>query len=1114
MALQFVLGNSGAGKSYYVYKKITEQSKKYPDKNYMVLVPEQFTMQTQKDLVLMSEKKGIMNIDVLSFIRLAHRVFEEAGTKEVPVLDDEGKSLILRRIAANYEGQLKVLKGNIKKLGYISEVKSVISEFVQYDIGYAEIEQVMEAAGEDSYLYYKLQDIKLLYEGFRQYLKDRYITKEELLDVLCDIVPNSTLLKNSTVVLDGFTGFTPVQARLLARLMLRCVDVWVTVTVDLREDPYSYAEPQQMFGLGKHMIHSLLGIAKEHSIVVRESHCCSYDPVYRFKDTPALGFLERELFRHSGRSYKEDQQEIEIHCARNPRDEAVFAASLVRRLVRVNGYRYRDIGVIVSDIKSYSDYLEQSFESFGIPIFMDSKRSILLNAFVEYLRSLVAMAEQNFTYESVFRFLKTGYAGFKIEEVELLENYVLACGIRGYKKWQETWLWPLKAMGEGELQTLNHLRVLFVEKLDALVFVLKQRKKTVRDITSAIYSFMAEEQIQLILKNQEETFKQAGEPALAKEYAQVYAIVLELFDKFVELLGDEQVSVAEYAKLLDAGLDEAKVGVIPPGLDEVVIGDMKRTRLKDVKALIFLGANDTFLPGSLVSQGLLSERDREKFTKQQMNLTPGVKEQAYIQKFYLYLNLTRPTKHLYICYSKVSPSGKTVRPSYLVQEIRKLFPGIPVMDEEQKTLREKELTPATGMDELIEGMRLLDDAAGSAWMEMYRWYKKQGEWSDKLERLLDAGSSIRPADGISRRVAKRLYGEGFQDSITRMEKFASCEFAHFLSYGLRLSKREEYSFRSLDFGNVLHRAIEVYSIKAGKAEGGFSGLSPEEQEYLVKESMEEATAGYGNLVLYSSARSEAMIRRMEKLLHRTVWALSKQLGQGDFRPEAYELRFGNGKIDRVDTCIDGDTVYVNVIDYKTGMAAFDSTALYYGLQLQLMVYLDAAINNQRKKYPGKEVVPAGVFYYRIQDPFILKTLEMEDDKVREQALLKELRLEGLVNEKQEALRHLDRTESSESVVIPVKHNKDGSLSKSSKAVGEEDFAVMTGYAVRKMNDIHEQILSGETAVNPYREGTRTACDYCGYRHICGFEKNSPGCEYREMDKMDRSEAIARMKGER
>ena len=1105
MALKFIFGPPGAGKSHKLYETVIQESIRHPEQNFIVLVPEQFTMQTQKDLVTQHPRKGIMNIDVLSFGRLAYRVFEETGGGNLPVLDDEGKNLVLRKIAADCEDELRVLRGNMKKLGYISEVKSVLSEFTQYDIGEKELDQVMETAGEGSVLYYKLRDIRVLYREFTHYLEERYITKEEILDVLGREIEKSELLKNSTVALDGFTGFTPVQLRLLGELLTHCREVLVTVTIDKRENPFRYKHPYQLFALSMHMVTSLVKLAQETGTELAPPQELYAEPVFRFRENEPLAFLESHLFRYGKNVYEKEQDSIHIHAEKTPREEAFSAVGEIRALLRKKGYRCRDIGVIVSSMETYGDYLREAFEGYDIPVFMDTKRSILLNSFVEYIRSLLNMAEENFTCESVFRFLRTGLSGISYEDTCILENYVLGLGIRGYKKWQERWVRRLRGMEEEELDHLNHLRVILVEKTDGLMFVLKQRRKTVKDITMALYEFMVQEDLQLGLKRQEEQFLERGELALAKEYAQIYRILIQLFEKFVELLGQEQVSLGEYCKLLDAGLAEARVGVIPPSVDQVVVGDVQRTRLKDVKALFFIGAGDAYLPGALLRTGLLSERDREAFQKESLSLAPGGKEQAYIQKFYLYLNLTKPSEYLHIYYSKVSAGGESMRPSYLVQEIRKLYPGIPTESGEENTLTSRELTRQMGFEALLKEFRE-GKASSAQWQELYSWYRRNPEWQEKVEDFLRAGFYSRPVDGVTEAVAKRLYGEDFEKSITRMERFSACAFAHFLTYGLGLRERQEYDFQAVDLGNVCHSALERFSARVQKAGISWTELSGEQRSEYIDESVEEAVADYGNSVLYSSARNEYMIVRMKRMLERTVWALTEQLSAGDFTPQLYEFRFANGKIDRVDTCQEDGKLYVKVLDYKTGSKAFDVTALYFGLQLQLMVYMDAAVKHEEQKNPGTEVIPAGVFYYRIQEPLV----DRKKDTDSRESMLKELKPDGLVNLKGETVRHLDRKMSGESLAAPLKFNKNGSLAKSSKAVPEEEFRVMMHHAAKKVEEIRDKILLGETAALPYRRGQESGCDFCKYRHVCGFDLKVPGYHYRDMGKMSKEEAVAAM----
>lgn len=1106
MALKFIFGGSGSGKSYYSYEMILKDAKEHPEQNYIVLVPEQFTMQTQKDLVCMSENHGIMNVDVLSFLRLAHRVFEETGKGKVPVLDDEGKNLVLRKIAQDVSSSLVTLGGNMKKLGYISEVKSVISEFTQYDIGVEDVEAVMESVGKGSALYYKLQDMCLLYRKFQEYLQNKFITKEEVLDVLANVADCSNQLKNSTILLDGFTGFTPVQIRLLGTLLKLAKDVIVTVTIDPKEDPFSYKGPYELFAMSKHTVSTLVKTAKEEKIPVEEPIYLKAQPYPRFQDASTLSFLEQSLFRYRGGTCEGKEEEICLFQAKDPKAEAKYTAAMVRKLIREKGYRYKEIGVIAADMDTYADELGEAFRQYGIPVFQDQKRSILLNSFVEYVRSLLAMVDEQFSMESVFRYLRAGYFDETEEAIDSLENYCLATGVRGYKKWQAAFEALTPGMEEEALTQLNHTRVKLVEQVDHFRMVMKHKKKTVKEITLALYEFLVKEKMEAALEKRAMEFQEMEQFALAKEYEQVYGALMELFDKFVELLGDEPVSTEEYRKLLDAGLLEIKVGVIPPGVDQVVVGDLLRTRLKDVKALFFLGANDCFLPGALMRTGLLTEKDREKFAQKQLALTPGGKEQAYVQKFYLYLNLTKPTKQLIVGCSKISAGGKNVRPSYLIQELQNLYPNLKLQEIKEEQLEGKELTEETGLEDLIRGLRMESEEDGARWAQLYTWYKKHPEWRKKVEQIVEARFYHCPSESLKEELAKALYGEDFRASITRMERFSACAYAHFLTYGLALKPRQEYEFAPLDLGNVIHTAIEYYG-KQVEAYGGWTKVSEETKQEILQQAVTNSVSQYGNGILYSSSRAEYMITRIKKLLTRTVWAITRQLEAGDFRPESYEMRFGSGKIDRVDICEEEDKVYVKVVDYKTGSKAFDISDLYYGLQMQLLVYMNAAMEHVKRKYPQKEILPAGVFYYRIKDPLV----EKASSKVSlEEQLLKELCPDGIINETGSALEHLDREKTGGSTILPVKYNKDGSLSKYSKVVTEEEFRIMGKFTAEKIKECKQRILQGEIQISPYRQQTDTGCDYCPYQHVCGFDHKIPGYTYRELEKLDMETALQKM----
>ena len=1105
MALQFIFGNSGAGKSHYLYEHIIEESMRHPKQNYIVIVPEQFTMQTQKEFVMRHPRHGIMNIDVLSFQRLAFRVLEEIGEGNRVVLDDEGKNFVMRKVAGRLAPELHVLGSNIRKPGYISEVKSVISELMQYNILPADMEKMKDAVEKNSYSYYKLQDIQMLYQEFENYLKDKYITKDELLDLLCQHMDRSRILKDAVVALDGFTGFTPVQNKVLAEMLVCCQKVFVTVTIDRSENPFVLEDKYQIFALSKKMAIALKHICEEQRIEVEEPVCLYQEPTYRFRNQPALAFLESELFRLGQKKYKEKQQNIRIYVSRNPREEVEFAAQRIRALVRKRGYRYQDIAVIVSDMNLYADDIERIFARYEIPVFMDYKRSLLLNSFVEYIRSLLAMIEKNFSYESVFRFLRTGLTGFSGNEIDILENYVRGLGIRGYKKWQEKWIRRTGEMAEEMLEIVNRMRVEFVEKVDPLVFVLKQRHKTVKDVTLALYEFIEQEKMYEKIRQMELSFQEAGESALAKEYAQVYGVVIGLFDKFVQLLGEERISLKEYCDLLDAGMNEARIGIIPPGIDQVMAGDIERTRLKDIKALIMLGVNDALISPGVGSQGLLSENDREKFEEKGLELAPGVKEKAFIQKYYLYLHLSKPTEELNISYSKLTQDGKSARPAYLIGELRKMFVSLPVFDMETYGMEYREMLPRTGMDYLIQGLRDQKLMETAGWQELYRWYRKQPEWQERVEQLKKISLYKKPEDGLTRETAEKLYGD-WDPSISRMEQFVSCACAHFLTYGLRLKEREEYEFAALDFGNVIHKALEHYAKKLEKNQDTWTSVDTKRQQQYIEESVEESIVDYSNTVLYSTARNAYMIPRMKRLMRRTIWAMTQQLKKGAFVPESYEANFTYGKIDRIDVCETEDEVYVKIVDYKTGSKSFDMSAFYHGLQMQLVVYMNEALKLEERKHPGKKAVPAGIFYYRMKDPIVAKEEDLE--KI-ESAILKELRMDGLVNSEEAIIQRLDDNFTGSSDVIPVARTKTG-FARYSKTLSGEEFSEVLEFAEEKRRELKREMNEGNVDAFPYEMGQQTGCDYCEYRDICGFDETIPGYEYRRLGKLSKEEVLEKI----
>ena len=1138
MSLRFYFGPSGSGKSHRIYEEIMQRAAQEPGRNFLIIVPDQFTMQTQKDLVMRSDRGGILNIDVLSFGRLSHRILEEVGTKEMPVLDDTGKSLVLQKIAADLKEQLPAMGSLLHKQGYIHEVKSAISEFMQYGISTQDMDKLIASAEKRGALAMKLRDLKTLYRGFQDYIRDHFITTEETLDVLRRSLVKSKILPDSVVVFDGFTGFTPIQNRLIQELMRVCEETIVTVTIGEEEDPYQMDGEQKLFHLSKKTVADLVKLAAEAEVTRGEDVFVKGGP-NRFAEAPALCYLEQNLFRYQYEPYTEKQHEIHMFEALSPREEVHQTALYIRKLIREEGLTYRDIAVVIGDLEGYASYVETEFGQLEIPCFLDRTRGIVLNPMIEYIKSALQLYIRDFSYDTVFHFLRSGMADISREEIDELENYVIRTGARGYRTYSRLFTRRTEEMQQGSgqedteraeetMERLNRIRQQFADTVEILHMAPRAKAG---EYVDHLYDFLEQNQVQQKLLNYQQRFEQEGDLAKAREYAQIYRLVMDLLDQIYELLGEEEISLQEFADILEAGFGEITVGTIPQNVDRIVVGDMERTRLKQVKVLFFLGVNDGNIPKNVSKGGIISDMDREFLIESGTEMAPSPRQQMYIQRLYLYLNMTKPSQRLYLSYAKVNSDGKGIRPSYLIDTVRKLFPQLAVEYPQNRSRLEQIEGRQEGARYLAEELReyadgTLREEERQDFYLMYRAYEADPEGRD---RLTAAAFRRYKESGLSRIVARALYGRQLENSVSRLETYAACACRHFLQYGLSLQEREEFGFEVSDMGNVYHAVLENFAGKLAESGRTWWDFDENFATQAIKEAVEGYAATYGETVLYSSARNEYAITRMSRILTRTVLTLQQHLKQGSFQPDDYELSFRfaedldsihvdlseeekmhlQGRIDRIDVSEDAEHVYVKVIDYKSGNKKFDLAALYYGLQLQLVVYMNAAMELESRKHPDKEIVPAALLYYHIDDPTMETPVELTQEQINEEILTK-LRMNGVVNSDPAVVERLDRFLQDKSKVIPVEKKKDGSFSARSGILSREELHVVSAYVDTKIRQIGREILDGKIAANPYEKGNEEACTYCAYKKVCGFDGSIPGYEKRQLEDLDKQTLMQRM----
>lgn len=1114
MSLYILIGSSGSGKTDYLYRTITDMAEK--GGRYFAVVPEQYTMETQKKIVSMTSGKGTMNIDIVSFNRLADRIFEETGTSTAQLLDDTGKCMVLRKVMDMRKDELKVFKSKISYPGFIDEVQSLISEFYQYGIGEKEMQDIIDKAEKRPLLKGKMEDIMIIATEFKKYLEGKFMIPEEMMSKLCGAIPKSEIIRESIITFDGFTGFTALQYNVIENLLKYGRDVVITIT--MQKNPSN----EDLFSLSSKTIKKLECIAENQEKKVIKKYM-EGDCPFRYKDNEPIAWMEKNLFSYGKKVYDGNNDSIKIYEAANPTQECEFVAARINELVRNENLRYKDIAVISGDIEAYYHGVKEAFTHYNVPCFIDYKRQINNNPFIESIKALLETVDNNYAYESMFRFLRCGMADMENDEVDRLENYVIEHGIGSYKRWNMEW--------NDADEDILALRDELLSRINVVYKGLKNRKADVREYTKVLYEYIENENMQAGLKEYEEMFENAGEPVLAKEYSQVYKKVMELFDKVVMLLGDEKIKLKEYIGILEAGFQEIKVGVIPPTLDRVVVGDMERTRLGDIKVLFFIGVNDGIVPKTSGSGGVLSEIDRNFLEECDVELAPTKRENSFIQKFYLYLNITKMSDKLIVSYSRCSSAGKTLRPSYFISTLLSGFKGMKVevvntgnnMMENISTEKNMETVIADGLREYAAGTGTLSDE----WKEVYSLFDD----NDKKELMLSAAFYNDSVDNVDRAVANALYGKNLRGSVSRLETFASCAYRHFLMYGLNIVDRKRYEVSQIDIGNFYHSALEKFSNKMREHRLDWRDVSDSKRRDIVQEAVAEVSGAYEDKAFYGTARDRYLIDRMNRMLDRTTWALCNQLSKGKFVPEGYEVRFDGersaqtlryqlsedekmnlrGTIDRIDIYETDDDIYIKIIDYKSGNKKFDISDVYNGLQLQLVLYMEAASDMIKRNAGEKNVIPAGIFYYDIKNPVI----DESDSSDWQYNLLKEMRPSGMLNDRKEVISAMDE-ELKEGVagtseVIPVSFTGKG-IRKGSGVLDDEKFDTLITYVHKKAGKLGKNISEGCIEKNPYKKHDgKNPCEYCEYKPVCRFDIGLEGNKYRNLPKLDDGEIWEMMK---
>lgn len=1136
MGIRFIFGRAGTGKSRFCLEQIKKKIDRNDNNNKLILlVPEQYTFDTEKKFLEVVTEKGFLRGEVLSFKRMAHRVFEECGGRTDIRISDSGRNMLIYKILKDKTDELEYFNRMTKEQGFSSVVSRLITEFKKYNIS-TEILNLKEEEINDDELKKKLKDLGLIYNEFNNALHKQFIDGDDELTLLYNKLIDCNIYDDAEIWIDEFTTFTPQQLEVIKILAKRAKTVNITLCSDSLSNGVDI-DYTDVFDAIKNTENSILNIMKEGNISYLEPINLNKGIPYRFLENDTLSHLERHFFTYPFKPYKEEPNNIRLYKANNSYEEVETVAKDILEMVRDKGYRFKDIAVVCRNIAEYEKIATVIFNDYNIPFFIDKKREILDNPLVVLIISSLEILINNWSYESVFKFLKSGLINIEEKYIDVLENYVLANGIKGYK-------WTRDFYDKDEISDEENILFEIMEEVREPLISLHNKmrgKKTVKEITTSLYNFLVELKVFDTLESWLEEFESIGLQDKIKEYMQVPEMVIEILDQVVDVLGDEVIDIKEFTKILVSGFEEKEVGVIPMALDQINIGDISRVKGREVKALYLIGVNDGVLPSVNKEEGIISDRERDILRDIGLRLASDTKSRAFEEQFIVYTALTIASEYLMVTFPMADFEGKSLRPSIIIPRLKKILPRL-VEESEIYNLKENDdkfskiTAPIPTFNELISALRMEfeKEEVDEYWAEAFKWFEENEEFKSKASRMFKGLTYTNLVEKVPREKIRRLYqaeNKKLIFNVSRIEKYAQCPFSYYVQYGLKAKDRKVYEFSAPDLGSFMHNILDDFTNKIRNEKISWSELNKERCKVIVNELVDKKLESDTNSILNSTKKYKYFADRFKRTITKSVMVISEQMRKGSFEIFRNEFEFGGfkdgepikidlpsketvylvGRVDRIDTLdLDGNT-YIKIVDYKSGAKKFNLTEVYYGLQIQLLVYLDALIKNS-KFILKNQAMPGAILYFRIDDPIIKSKKQLSEEEIKEN-ILKELKMSGLLLKNIDVVKAMDNDMETYSLIIPASIKKDGDFSSNSSVVTEDQFNILRKYVNDKMAELCEEMLSGDIKITPCKNNNTPYCNYCDYSSVCQFDTSIENNKYKIILKKNNNEAWKLIKDE-
>ena len=1188
MSLRMITGRAGTGKTTFIHQEIVDDLINNPlGDPIFLLVPDQMTFQTEYELTNLYGLKGIMRAQVLTFKRLAWFILQETGGISKEKVDAVGYRMLLRRILEEHKDEFELFRNAAGKTGFTKEIEKLLKEFSQYNITNQSIDVLIDQLqinGASKPLLDKMRDLRIIIMELEARIGTGFVDGEGFFETLLEKIPFSQAIGQAHIYYDGYTAFTGQEFEIFKRLLQYAKRSTVVLSLEnVGKDLLESSLFHRPAMTHEKIMQAALEINQTTHAHIAVETPLHFSEVHRFGNGD-LAHIEK--FFHAPRYQpKQADGHVKVIEGANPRAEVHAIAREIKRLINDEGYRYKDIGILYRQAEVYDAILQTTFHEYDIPMFSNEKRPMLYHPLIEFSRSVFEIVNTNWRYEPVFRAIKTDLF-FEMnkgieharKKMDQLENYVIARGIQGHR-WFEDYFWAYRRFKSiddysiprttAELeqeQFLKEQRAIVLTPLSIFQQKVKQAKIG-RDYVVALFELVDDLSIYKKLAFLSKMESDADELKLSMEHEQAWNSWMNVLEQFDVMFGDKPLTALEAASILEEGYEALQFTTIPPSIDEVTVSTIEHSRFDNMKIIFVIGVNDGVYPMRMDAGGLLSDEEREVFKQADFELAPSLKSRLMQESYLFYRAIASPQEKLYITFANADEEGKGKLPSIYINRLHKLFEveqngeiekSLPVervlIDPIEEVKKEKVANylrhPAPSLGYLMMQLKtslLANTALAPEWEALKTYYEQHPDWAKKLAIVTRPLTKGNVAEPLPEELAEQLYGEEFNASVSRIENYYSCAYAHFISYGLKLQERQEFKLETFAMGDLFHDALRrILSERDGlmSRDSSFGDCMKK-----ATETVETIIQGFSYQILQSSARYEYIKKKLIKIVGRTLYALIKQHHFSQFKPIAHEKSFGmkglkgnddakdahldglsvtlnngrkmniRGQIDRIDAYKENNEVFLRVIDYKSSKRDLNLTEVYNGISLQLLTYLEVATQNANELIKTSELVKnmrdlenvivqsAGMFYFHVHNP-LLSVADYTNLTELEEERLKQYKLKGFALENLDVAIAMDETlePSSTSKIVPIGlTSKNEFNGRSSSVLKDVAMTNLRSFVPKKLKQAGDEIYAGNTEIKPFKLGNKKACTFCEYKAICQFDTAEPSNSFRELKNFGKEE---------